>query len=477
MLPITYEPFARRGITEATARKWGIGIAEDRGERVCVFVCRDAHGVEVAQKIRRAGKKFSLVGAANKRVLWGQHLWGDTRGRHVVVTEGEWDAASISQAQDHRWPVVSVPDGAAAARKAIAAHREWLLQWPEVILAFDADEPGRKAAIECAEVLPPGRCRIVRWPEGFKDASDLLQAGRTKDIINALWEARPYRPDGIVVGKDAWDLVGKLEQAPGVAYPWELLQARTHGLRRQEILTLTAGSGIGKSALCRELAAYLLQQGEKVGYIALEESVRRSVLGVLGVLVNRPLHLEASVDLEATEALFKEHVGDRVAFYDHFGSTDSETLLNRVRYMADALGCSWIVLDHLSIVVSGQETDDERRAIDVTMTQLRSLVQSTGIGLILVCHLKRPAGVSFEEGARPTLAHLRGSQAIPQLSDMVLGLQRDQQAAGEDKNVTRLWVLKNRYSGDTGDAGYLRYDPESGRLISYDPETSEDTDF
>jgi twinkle protein len=45
---------------------------------------------------------------------------------------------------------------------------------------------------------------------------------------------------------------------------------------------------------------------------------------------------------------------------------------------------------------------------------------------------------------------------------MVIGLERNQQ--GEDPNVTTLRVLKNRFSGETGEAGFLRYDRDTGRL-------------
>ena len=94
---------------------------------------------------------------------------------------------------------------------------------------------------------------------------------------------------------------------------------------------------------------------------------------------------------------------------------------------------------------------------------LRTLVEETGIGLFLVSHLKRPEGKSHEEGGKTSLAQLRGSHAIAQLSDMVIGLERDQQ--GDNPNVTTLRVLKNRFTGQTGEAGYLDYNAETGRLV------------
>jgi twinkle protein len=157
--------------------------------------------------------------------------------------------------------------------------------------------------------------------------------------------------------------------------------------------------------------------------------------------------------------------------FDHFGSIGNDEILNRVRFMAKALECKWVVLDHLSILVSGQEDfGDERKSIDILMTKLRSLVEETGCGLLLVSHLRRPSGdVGHENGKEITLSHLRGSASIAHLSDSVIGLERNQQATDEvEANTTVIRILKNRYTGDTGIATYLHYDKETGRMAQID---------
>ena len=63
------------------------------------------------------------------------------------------------------------------------------------------------------------------------------------------------------------------------------------------------------------------------------------------------------------------------------------------------------------------------------------------------------------------MAELRGSAAIAQLSDMVIGLERDQQHKDPVvRNTTTVRVLKNRFSGLTGAACYLHYDSVTGRM-------------
>ena len=154
----------------------------------------------------------------------------------------------------------------------------------------------------------------------------------------------------------------------------------------------------------------------------------------------------------------------RVYLYDHWGSTDSDNLLSKIRYLARGCGCDFIVLDHISIVVSGLEGGDERRIIDNTMTKLRALVEELNCGMILISHLKRPSGDrGHEDGAQTSLAQLRGSAAIGQLSDIVIGLERNQQD-NENSNISDVRVLKNRWSGDTGIACHLAYSADTGRM-------------
>ena len=145
--------------------------------------------------------------------------------------------------------------------------------------------------------------------------------------------------------------------------------------------------------------------------------------------------------------------------------------------MAKALDCKWIILDHLSILVSGQEGDDERKSIDILMTKLRSLVEQTGVGLLLVSHLRRPTGdIGHENGREVTLSHLRGSASIAHLSDCVIALERNQQAHDSmTANTTMLRILKNRYTGDTGAAGNLLYDRATGRLKELKDNKLDDT--
>lgn len=457
----SYQDLIKRGIREDTCRKFGYQVGEYKERVVQIAPYYDATGALIAQKIRGADKSFSVLGDISSAQLFGANLWNS--GKKIVVTEGEVDCLSVSQVQGNKWPVVSVPNGAQGAKKAIAKNLEYLNGFGEVIFMFDMDDPGKKAAAECVQLFEPGKAKIASLP--LKDANECLQKGQQEAIVQAIWNAKSYRPDGIVSGDELWDEVSKDDDTPSIPYPWEGLTALTRGCRKGELVTLTAGSGVGKSAVVREISHHLIKAGETVGMIMLEENPKRTALGLMGIELNKPLHLSREGVSEADfQKAFTGTVGSgRVFLYNHFGSSDIDNLLSRVRFLAKGCGCSWIILDHLSIVVSGLGDGDERRLIDNAMTSLRTLVEETGVGMFLVSHLRRPEGdKGHEQGAKTSLSQLRGSHSIAQLSDMVVGLERDQQ--GKNPNVTTLRVLKNRFSGETGEAGYLLYDRDTGRL-------------
>lgn len=455
-----YEPLNARGIDEDTCRKFGVRVGYYQGKKYHYYPYYKDNAL-IACKLRDKDKNFKVIGEGSKLPFFGQNLWSP--GKMLVVTEGEIDCLTVSMIQGNKWATVSVPNGAQGATKVFRNQLEWLEQFESVILMFDMDEPGQEAAKACAELLSPGKAKIASLP--MKDANELLLANRQQDVIKAIWNAKEFRPDGIISGKDLWDVVSHEEAIETVQYPYAGLNEKTKGLRKGELVTVTAGSGIGKSAIVREIAYDLITKGEKVGMIMLEENPKRTALGLMGIHLNKPIHIsKEGTDETSLRTAFDATVGSgNLYLYDHWGSSDIDNLVSRVRFMARGLGCSWVVLDHLSIVVSGLGDGDERRLIDNTMTMLRTLVEEVGIGLILVSHLKRPEGnKGHEEGATTSLSQLRGSHAIAQLSDIVIGLERNQQS--ETPNVTTVRVLKNRFSGDTGIACELYYDKESGRL-------------
>ena len=465
------DKIADRKLSKDTCTKFGITQEVDSNGQIAKHYYpyhNTKTGEHTATKKRIcATKDFPWSGDRSDIGLFGQQACKG-RGKYVTITEGELDAAACSQMFDNRWDVCSLRDGSGSASKGIREQLEFLEQYDNIVLCFDNDGAGREAVTAVQDLFSPGKLKVVHLPQGVSDACDALEKGLQKEFTAAWWDARVYRPDGIVAGEDTWDAIVDSRKVMSVPYPWQGLNELTMGIRCPELVTVTSGSGMGKSQIIREIEHHLLHSTEEnIGVIALEESIARTSMGIMSVAANRPLHLETDTEVEALRPFWESTLGTgRYFLYDHWGSTGVDNLLARCRYMSKALGCKYLVLDHLSIVVSAQDNGDERKAIDAVMTQLRTLVQELDIGLFLVSHLRRTSGTSHEDGGRVSLSDLRGSQAIAQLSDMVIGLERNQQAdCAIERNTTLVRVLKNRYTGETGPACYLHYNRETGRMI------------
>ncbi len=465
------EALHRRRLSEKTCQFFRIY----RDGATLLFPYFTSDGVLSGIKVKNKRKEFTYEGVSTD-TLFGQHLFPIT-GRRIVVTEGELDAASCYEAMSG-WPMVSLPHGAASAKKDIQKQIPLFQGYEEIIIFFDNDEPGRKAAEEAAQVLPPGKVKIACM-EAYKDPSEALQADDSEAIRKAIWDAKPYRPDGIVDGKSLLEIVTTPQKPFDHEYPFQGLNQKLHGIRYGELITFTAGSGAGKTSIIRHIATHLLQKGERVGILELEASNRRTALGLMSTAVGRNLHLGEHDERELESEFNKTILNWNLFLFDGFGSFEPDLIYNRIEYMATGLECKVIFLDHLSILLSGLD-GDERRMIDVTMTRLRSLVERTGIALFLVSHLRRGSNdrTSHEEGGRVSLASLRGSHSIAQISDTVVALEVDQQA-DTDRKLTTIRVLKNRYSGEVGRACELAYDLNTCRFNEHEaePEFNPATDF
>jgi twinkle protein len=456
----------KRRLTQQTCEKYGYKVGG--GNHVMTY--RNDSG-KTLTKFRNRDKEFWWEGRKGNPQLYGQWLF-PKGGKQLVITEGELDALSVYQSLGN-WPVVSLPDGASSGKKHILNNLEYVESFDKVILCFDNDTAGSDAIEAIAPLLTPGKCHVVNWPEGIKDASDMLQQERQSEVRQYVtWDATEYRPDGIIPGdtleKDLLDVFHGIGDATGYDIDNRpILNRKLRGLRKGEITLWTAGTGCGKSTEVHEISyGMLMDHGLRIGVIALEESVKTAALRYLSIKTNRKLQFEEDrqgLSEEDYKDAYARTVGSgRMFFYDHFGSVDSDNLLSRIRFLAQGCTCDFIILDHVSIAVSGIDTDD-RKALDILMTQLRTLVEHTGVGLLLIAHLRKSQGrddIGFEDGAAITLDSLRGSGTLKQIPDSIIALEH----AGDSK--TKVKILKNRMAGTIGYADTLLYNDKTGRLMA-----------
>lgn len=477
-----YTALTARGISKETCQKAGYWVGRDNDGRLCqVADYRDQNGSVVSQKIRDKDKNFKCTGSHKTDALFMKHLWNG--GKKIVVTEGEIDALTVMELQDCRFPVVSLGHGASAAKKTCAANLEYFDQFEEIILMFDMDEPGRKAVEEAAQVLPAGKVRVAVLP--CKDANECHLNGHDKAVLDQVWNAGPWIPDGVVSALSLRERIREhlsSEESVGLLFSGCTgINDKTLGARGGEVVMVTSGSGMGKSTFVRQQALmWGKAMGKRVGLAMLEESVEETAEDLIGL--NNHVRLRQSDDLKNAiiedgrfDQWFDELFGnDTFHLYDSFAEAEADRLLAKLAYMRTGLGCGVIVLDHISIVVSASEESDERKMIDRLMTKLKGFAKSTGVVLVVICHLKNPEkGKAHEEGRPVSITDLRGSGALRQLSDTIIALERNQQ--GDAPNLVLARVLKCRFTGDTGIAGYMEYNKKTGWLepSSYSGEEGE----
>lgn len=465
-----YSALTARGISKETCQKAGYWIAKVDGVMYQVADYRDQNGNIVSQKVRDKDKNFKTTGSHKSDALFGKHLWNG--GKKIVVTEGEIDMLTVMELQDCKYPVVSLGHGASAAKKTCAANYEYFDQFEQIILMFDMDEAGRKAVEEAAQVLPAGKVRVAVLP--CKDANECHLNGHDREIMEQVWNAGPWIPDGVVSALSLRERIREhlsSEESVGLLFSGCTgINDKTLGARGGEVIMVTSGSGMGKSTFVRQQALqWGTAMGKKVGLAMLEESVEETTEDLIGLHNRVRLRQSDSLKREIIEngkfdQWFDELFGnDTFHLYDSFAEAETDRLLAKLAYMRSGLGCDVIILDHISIVVSASGESDERKMIDNLMTKLKGFAKSTGVVLVVICHLKNPdKGKAHEEGRPVSITDLRGSGALRQLSDTIIALERNQQ--GDMPNLVLVRILKCRFTGDTGIAGYMEYNKETGWL-------------
>jgi twinkle protein len=478
-------PLQKRGISQETCEKFGYTVGTLDGKTVQIAPYHDEDGHLVAQHIRFHPKDFAWLGDPKSAVLFGQRLWRDG-GRRVIVTEGEIDALSISQLQSNKWPVVSIgcgaakPEHTAKVTKYVGKHVKWLEKFDEVIFAFDMDEQGQASAKAAAMCLSPGKAKIATYP--LHDANDMLVAGRGEELINCLWGAKEFRPDGLLrIG----DIMERALTTPemGAPYPWQRLTDLTYGRRPGQLITWGAGTGTGKTDVLMQMVAHIMETGtEKVALFMFEndpgETARYVASKIDGKRYNAP-NAGWTVD-ELRTRLEALNVQDRLILYDNWGTTDWDEVRAHIRYLVKSWDCDEVIIDHLTAFSA--RSDDERREIERLMADMAMLAKELGIVLHVVSHLSRPdGGKSHEEGGRVTIRNFKGSSSIGFWSHVIFGLERNQQAEDtEERYTTTLRILKCRPRGSSaGEVLFIRYDPESGlysEVIENPFETADDNE-
>ncbi len=455
-----------RGIDSKVLEQYGVSPYKSGA----CFDYRDSSGSVVAQKIRTEGQTF-WRGEPASIVGFGAHLANPDKHQAVAITEGEIDAASVTEAMNGKIIGISVPNGAQSAAAFVKKQLDFFLRFTTVYVLTDMDEPGQAAAKSLVELFPAGQVRRVILPK--KDANAVLTELGPFPLRDAIHAAKETRPDGIRSSRDFQGIALVPPNRKAVDYGFGFWNQKTQ-LYDNQLVILVAGSGVGKTTMARHLAIKAMESGIKVGWIGLEETVEESIHHFVGMKAGIQLHARTNYQgIKAEEAARMIEAdafvcqGGALELFDHFGSLDEAVVLRRMNYMVRSLDCRLLFLDHLTILGSGFAKDVQH--LDATVTKIRSFIASTKCTVVAINHLSRgDKSRNMEDGGVPELHDIRGSHSIVQLADTVWAAGRKR---GEQ--LTHTYCLKNRMLGRCGYAGSLEFDEDSQQFTEkwVDPST------
>jgi len=287
--------YPERGIAKNTSEVFGVVSTAD----TTYFPYYDNNNKLIAVKKRGFTEKtFRSDGSWADATLFGQQLFNQG-GKAITIVEGEFDALACYQMTGSRFPVVSIRNGAGNALKDCRAQYEYLDSFEKIVICFDSDEQGKTAANQVAELFGAKAHVFNHNGSKNKDACDYLANNDSKLFVDKWWNAEKFVPDGIVAGATLWDVVNAPVAKADVMYPYAGINDLTYGIRMGELVTVTAGSGLGKSQFLREIVWQILcTSKENIGLMFLEESVKKTAQSLMSLAVNKPLHLP---DSDATE--------------------------------------------------------------------------------------------------------------------------------------------------------------------------------
>lgn len=452
---------SKRKIPESIAQQFKYGFGHDKdGNKVHVANYYNKDKEIVGQKLRYPNKDFKFIGDAKASTMFGMQLWGNT-GKKLVITEGEIDALSYATATDGKYPVISLKNGAQAAKKEISANIDWINGYEEIYIWFDNDEAGRQAVDDITSLIPADKLRIIRHPD-YKDCNEVLTYKGKAGVVNAFYNAERYKPDDIVTPLDLLDTIAEPIEM-GFDYAYESLTKLLYGRRFGEVVVVGAGVSVGKTDFIMSQVAHDIAKGWKVASFMLEQSVKETMLRVAGKIDGVQYHLPNATYDKAKLTETVRSADQSLYMFDNFGANDWPTIKSKIRYMNYNYGCRIFYIDNLTALNS--HATDERRNLDSLMAEVAGLAKELDIWVMLVSHLNPPkSGASHEAGGKTEQNQFTGSRAIMRWAYAMFGIERNTlHEDPEERNKGLIRVLKDRFSGSaTGRTVGFYYDKDTG---------------
>jgi twinkle protein len=468
---IDYNYHPHRGLSERTLKAYKVvtQFVDDKPVETAFPYPNDAYKYRDMNQ-----KKFrTSQGNFSNEALFGSDVFDPGSKESITLTEGEYDALSIYRALQGQTAAVSIA-GATTAHKACVKNYDYINSFKKIVLAFDNDEPGHKARDVVMSLFDPKKVYVVDFKRR-KDANEYLQKGEEDKLIEAWKGHHKEIPSGIIHKfADIKEALKKHQENKICDYPWGNLQNALHGIHKGEFILFKGLEGIGKTEVLRAIEHHVLKNtDEKLGIIRLEETYGDTIRGLATYELEAPAMMDESgiTDEQVMDAYTKIVKGDedRLFIQSTFDTDDPDTVLGNIRFLVSGGGCSVVVLDHLSMLVTGLEEEDVRKKLDYLVTKLKKMCIQYNFCLISVIHVN-------DNG------QTRDSRYPPKIANSVIHLERDvKHPDPNQRKQTKLIVEKGRGQGcRTGPVGSVYYDDDVSWTLKevkpYSPEEDDLTD-
>lgn len=455
-----FDFFQKRGITRATVEKFKIRLQE--GSDVLAFPFIVA-GQVVNVKYRGMkplpdGKKLMWQTEGCPKVFFNI----DAMREEVVITEGEIDTMSVDEAGFES--VVSVPDGAPNAdAKNITVKFSFLeplipvLQHiKKVVLACDTDANGRRLTEGLATRLGKNRCYLAKFPEGCKDANDVLVKFGKERLKMCIQTATPY-PPSFVKTVDSFE--GRIKQLYNDGPPRRLNSGFTefdrHFLPVPGMVTgVTGVPGSGKSTwLANYLIGLAKNENWKSAFYVPENPDARHQRICSQILLNKPFDPNKYGRMEESEQrMASEFFSDRF-FYLH----DTERMLPLAdifagaEYLVKAHGINSLVIDPWN-KVQHEDYQNEHKYLGSVLPRVQLVARRLDIHIFVIAHPTKMQKKDEFNWEVPTPYSVSGSANWFNMLDNWITQHRyykhkDGALTGESTSSSVIWKVKEDWIG------------------------------
>lgn len=415
-------------------------------------------GQVVNVKYRTGDKRFRQEKNA-KKCFFNFDMAMSSNADSLIITEGEMDCLALYEAGFRA--VVSVPDGAPSPDAQSYATKFDFLHGAEplfekfkyVVLAVDNDAPGQKLQEELCRRIGLDKCLKVLWPEGCKDANDVLVKYGTDDLHRCIKDAAFFPVDGVQTVNDLWDAVFSLHEQPeqpGADIGWD----NAFGVFNVEPGQMTVVTGIpshGKSTFIDALRVNLFRKyGWPSAAFSPENWPASSHLAVLVEMYAARNFREMTQD-ELYDAMCQVYQG---FFFIQPDKDDDmmtvDTILSRAKALVYREGIKVLVIDPWNeIAPTTKQGQREDQYISEQLAKIRRFARVNGIHIFLIAHPRNLEKNKDGQYPPPTAYDIAGGAMWRNKADNILCVYRPDMKTGQtDVFVQKIRFRRNGKAGE-----------------------------